>query len=58
VDDERVLVFVRTRAVRQPSGTPVDLAGAHEFTVRRGLIVRMKVRLDRDRALADLGLKE
>ena len=58
VDDERVLAFVRIKAVGQRSGTPVDLAFAHEFTLRRGLIVRMKIHLDRDRALADLGLED
>jgi ketosteroid isomerase-like protein len=58
VDDEHVLAFVRIKAVGQRSGTPVDLAFAHEFTLHDGLIVRMKVHLDRDRVLADLGLSD
>jgi hypothetical protein len=58
VDDERVLVFTHARAVGQQGGTPVDLAGAHEFTLRRGLIVRMKVHLDRTEALKAVGLEE
>jgi hypothetical protein len=58
VDDERFLAFVRIKAVGQRSGTPVDLAFAHEFTLRRGLIVRMKIHIDRARAMSDLGLEE
>ena len=58
VDDERVLAFVRMKAVGQQSGTPVDFAVAHEFTLRHGLIVRLKVHLDRDRALKAVGLEE
>jgi hypothetical protein len=58
VDHERVLVFVRATAIGQQSGTPVDIAGAQEFTLRRGLIVRMKVYLDRTLALKAVGLAD
>lgn len=57
VDDERVLVFLRARAVGQLSGTPIDIAAANEFTLRQGLIVRIKVHLDRAEALKAVGLE-
>ena len=56
VDDERVLVFVRATASGQLSGTPVETAIAHEFTLRDGLIVRVKVHRNRDEALKAVGL--
>ena len=56
VDDERVLVFVRATAVGQRSGTPVESKLAHEFTVREGLIVRVKIHPDRAQALKAVGL--
>jgi hypothetical protein len=58
IDDERVLVFVRATAVGRESGTPVHVAGAHVYTLRRGLIVHVKVHLDRDRALSAVGLAD
>jgi ketosteroid isomerase-like protein len=58
VDDERVLVFVRATASGQQSGTPVDTRIAHEITLRRGLIVRVKVYPDRTEALHAVGLSE
>ena len=58
VDDERVLVFVRATASGQLSGTPVETAIAHEFTLRDGLIVRVKVHRNRDEALKAVGLEE
>jgi hypothetical protein len=58
VDDERVLVFVRATAVGQESGTPVDIEVAHEFTLQRGLIVRVKVFVDRAEALKAVGLED
>ena len=57
VDDERVLVFVRATASGQQSGTPVTSLVAHEFTLRDGMIVRVKVYSDRDAALKALGLE-
>jgi hypothetical protein len=58
VDDERVLVFVRATMMGQQSGTQVDHAGAQEYTLRQGLIVRMKVYVDREEALKAVGLEE
>jgi len=51
IDDERVLVFVRATAEGQQSGAPVETAFAHEFTLRKGLIVRVKVHPNRAEAL-------
>jgi len=56
VDDSRVLVFVRATAAGQRSGTPVQTLLAHEFTLRDGLIVRVRVHPDRDEALRALGV--
>jgi ketosteroid isomerase-like protein len=58
LDDKRVLVFVRATATGPVSGAPVALAVAHEFTIRDGLITRMKVYRDRSEALEALGLRE
>jgi hypothetical protein len=58
VDDERVLVFVRVSATGLGSGVPVALAGAHEFTIRNGLVVRFKAYGSRDQALEAAGLRE
>jgi ketosteroid isomerase-like protein len=58
VDDERVLVFVRATAAGQQSGAPVETAFAHEFTLRNGLIVRVKVHPNRVEALKAVGLEE
>jgi ketosteroid isomerase-like protein len=58
VDEERVLVFVRVTSTGQTSGAPVDSRVAQEFTVRDGLIVRVKVYRDRSEALEAVGLEE
>jgi ketosteroid isomerase-like protein len=58
VDEERVLVFVRVTSTGQTSGAPVDSRVAQEFTVRDGLIVRVKVYRDRAEALKAVGLEE
>jgi len=58
VDDERVLVFVRATALGQQSGTPVATAFAHEFVLREGLIVRVRVHPNRAEALKAVGLQE
>jgi ketosteroid isomerase-like protein len=58
VDDERVLVFVRASSKGQTSGAAVDTRIAHEFTLRDGLIVRVKVYRDRTEALKAVGLAE
>jgi ketosteroid isomerase-like protein len=58
VDDERVLVFVRVTSTGQASGAAVDSRIAQEFTIRDGLIVRVKVHRDRTEALKAVGLTE
>jgi ketosteroid isomerase-like protein len=58
VDDQRVLVFVRATAAGTRSGTPVEAQVAHEFTVREGVIIRVKVYPDRSLALKAVGLEE
>jgi ketosteroid isomerase-like protein len=57
VDDERVLVFVRATASGQHSGAPVSTAFAHEFTLREGMIVRVKAHPNRAEALEAAGLE-
>jgi ketosteroid isomerase-like protein len=58
VDDERVLVFVGATASGEQSGASVETKIAHEFTVRGGWIVRVKVHRDRSEALKAVGLEE
>ena len=61
VDDERVLVLVRRSGRGKTSG--MDLGqlgsnGASLFEIRDRKVTRIVAYWDRDRALADLGLKE
>ena|SRR5437588_12693694 len=61
LDDGRVLVLIRCSARGKTSG--LDIAqirteSATLFHVRDGKVVRLLVYMDRDRAFADLGLKE
>jgi ketosteroid isomerase-like protein len=58
VDDERVLVLVRATASGQQSGAPVVTKVAHEFTLRQGRIVRIKLYLDWAEALKAVALDE
>jgi ketosteroid isomerase-like protein len=58
VDEERVLVFVRATSTGRTSGAAVDSRVAQEFTVRDGLIVRVKIFRDRSEALKAVGLEE
>jgi hypothetical protein len=58
VDDERVLVFIRFTSRGRGSGAPAQQRAAHEFTIRKGLLVRFKVYLDRAQALEAAGLRE
>jgi ketosteroid isomerase-like protein len=60
LDDERVLAVFHVAAHGKTSG--VDLGqmrstGANVFHVRDGKVAKLVVYLDRDRALADLGLE-
>ena len=58
VDDERVLVFVRVTSTGQASGVAVESRVAQEFTIRAGLISRVKVHRDRSLALKAVGLED
>jgi hypothetical protein len=58
VDQERVLVLVRVTSEGQASGVAVESRIAQEFTVRGGLIVRVKVHRDLAAALEAVGLEE
>ena len=61
LDDERVLVLVRYSGRGQASGMEIGqvrTTGATLFHVRSGKVSRLIFYLDRERALADLGLKE
>jgi ketosteroid isomerase-like protein len=58
IDEERVLVFVRATATGRQSGAPIETRLAHEFTLRDGRIVRVKVHPDRQQALHAVGLSQ
>jgi hypothetical protein len=61
IDDERVLVLDRFTGRAKQSGVDVGALrtdGALVFRVGEGLVTRLLLYLDRDRALADLGLEE
>jgi ketosteroid isomerase-like protein len=59
LDDERVLVLVDFSGLGKASGLEIRQAGAngaHLFHIRDGRVIKIVNFLDRDRALADLGL--
>jgi len=61
LDDERVLVLIRRSGRGKRSGVDLDQIaseGAVLYHLREGKVARELVYWDRDRALADLGLKE
>jgi len=61
VDSERVLVLMKHGGRGKTSSMDVDhlrTEGANLFQVRRGKVTRLVIHWDRDRALADVGLKE
>ena len=61
LDDGRVLALYRFSGRGKGSGLdlgPMGLEGACIFHVRDGNVTRLVVYVDRDRALADLGLEE
>ena len=61
IDDERVLVLVRLKGRGKTSGLELDQTQskvAALYHVRDGRVIRHVIYWDRDRALADLGLKE
>ncbi len=53
-----VVVFVHISGVGQESGAPVEMRVAHVWTMDNGRAIRMQVYLDRDEALAAVGLRE
>ena len=61
LDDERVLVLLHYSGRGKGSGLKVEhmqTKGASLFHVRGGRVTRLVVYFERERALADLGLKE
>ena len=61
LDEEHVLVFFHSTGRGKTSGldlAQMHSAGAGLFHVRDGKVTKFVVYLDRDRALADLGLEE
>ena len=58
VDDERVLVLVRAIAIGRASGVQLETRIAQEFTIRDGLIVRVKIHRDQSEALKAVGLED
>jgi ketosteroid isomerase-like protein len=61
LDDERVLVLLRRSGRGKTSGLElggIGSEGAGMFHVRDGEVTRLVVYFDRERTLADLGLKE
>jgi ketosteroid isomerase-like protein len=61
LDSERVLVLDDVSGRGKRSGLEIGqfgASGAHLFHLRGGMVTRLVVFPDRDRALADLGLKE
>jgi ketosteroid isomerase-like protein len=58
LDQDGVLVLARHRGVGRISDAPVELATAHLFRFRDGLIVRWDVYEDRDEAHKAVGLAE
>jgi hypothetical protein len=58
LDEERVLVVVGVGSTGQQSGVPVRQRLAQEFTLRGGLVVRVKTYARATDALELLGLKE
>ena len=61
LDDERVLVLTRRGGRGKTSGLEIERIrskGAAVWHVRDGKVMRLVIYWDRDRALADLELKE
>ena len=58
VDDERVLVLQHNSGRGKASGLSVRTEAASIFDLRDGKVTRYVGYMDRDRALADLGLKD
>jgi ketosteroid isomerase-like protein len=57
IDDERVLVLGRMSGRGKMSGAMGETQTANLFHIREGRVTRLVLYQDRDRALADLGLR-
>jgi ketosteroid isomerase-like protein len=58
IDEGRVLVLVRRTARGKTSRVQVDVKAADLFHIKTGKVTKFVAYWDRDRALADLGLKD
>jgi hypothetical protein len=58
LEGDRVLVFGRMRGIGRLSETRIDTETVNLFQFRDRKVVRLVLYSNRDRALADLGLKE
>jgi ketosteroid isomerase-like protein len=58
IDDDSVLVVCRMRGRGRGSGVEVDQRRASLFHIRDGKVIRLALYWERDRALAELDLKE
>jgi ketosteroid isomerase-like protein len=56
LDGQRVLVLVRYSGRGTTSGVAQEMEGAHLFHVRERVVTKLVIYLERNRALADLGL--
>ena len=56
--ESRVAVLFHERGRARGSGVPIAQVGVTVFTLRGGLIVEIRPRLDRERALRELGLSD
>ena len=54
----RVAVLFHERGRARGSGLPIAQAGVTVFTLRGGLIAEIRLRLDRERTLSELGLSD
>ena len=58
LDEGRVFVLTRDRAIGRASHAPVEMETANVFTLRDGYIVMWEAYWDRDEALKAVGLEE
>jgi ketosteroid isomerase-like protein len=56
IDDERVLVPLRIGGRGKASGLEMNARAANVYTLRSGMLLKVVLYWDRDRALTDLGL--
>jgi ketosteroid isomerase-like protein len=56
LDQDRILVLVRTRAVTRTGGVPIENPAAHLFRLRRGRAVSGQQYISRQQALDEHGL--